>query len=568
MPKLSRRRLLAAAAPIAAAPVLGKLALTATPAAAEHGLQTHEHGHHAMGHAAMIGDEAPAVGGPNDLDALLHPAAGAAAPARAACASTRSSPSTGEIEVAPGVFFAGVDVQRHRARPGDPRDRGRHSCASASSTPARTRTRSTSTASTRRTWTASSRSSSRASEFTYEFEARPAGHAPLPLPRDAAEEAHPQGPLRRVHHRPAGAAPAGAGARDGDERLRHRRRRREQLLHRQRAHASTTRSIRSRCSRSRDRPHLSRQPDRVRPRSTRSTCTRDFFRYQPTGTGDHWEYTDTVDAVPGPARHHRDRVRAHRASSCSTRTSRSSPSSAGWASSTWSTDGGAGGQRHGGRSAGACWALVPIVLLAVAVGGVRRPRVVGRRPARRRTRRRRTSSTSGASSSSRARSGSASRTRSADDLTIASVTVDDAIVPFTLDGPRDARATALEHDRRAVRLGRGRADLGRRHELDAGSRPSRQIAAAVETPGAERRAASLGYAIIGFLVGVVPIALGLLWLPSLRRADPRWLAAFMALTGGLLTFLGVEALFEALRAARRRCPARSAGPGSSCSGSR
>ena len=60
--------------------------------------------------------------------------------------------------------------------------------------------------------------------------------AALPLPRDAVEEAHPQGPLRRADHRPEGAARAGAGARDGDERLRHRRRRREQLLHRQRAH--------------------------------------------------------------------------------------------------------------------------------------------------------------------------------------------------------------------------------------------------------------------------------------------------------------------------------------------
>ena len=59
--------------------------------------------------------------------------------------------------------------------------------------------------------------------------------AALPLPLDAAEEAHPQGPLRRVHHRSAGAARARAGARDGDERLRHRRRRREQLLHGQRA---------------------------------------------------------------------------------------------------------------------------------------------------------------------------------------------------------------------------------------------------------------------------------------------------------------------------------------------
>ena len=72
--------------------------------------------------------------------------------------------------------------------------------------------------------------------------------APLPLPRDAAEEAHPQGPLRRLHHRPAEAAQAGAGARDGDERLRHRRRRREQLLHRQRAAPSTTRATRSGCA--------------------------------------------------------------------------------------------------------------------------------------------------------------------------------------------------------------------------------------------------------------------------------------------------------------------------------
>ena len=70
------------------------------------------------------------------------------------------------------------------------------------------------------------------------------------------------------------------------------------------------------------------------------------------------------------------------------------------------------------------------------------------------------------------------------------------------------------------------------------------VAAAVETPTASARG-FLGYGVIGFLVGVVPVALGLLWLPSLRRADPRWLAAFMALTAGLLSFLGVESLTEA-----------------------
>jgi len=48
-----------------------------------------------------------------------------------------------------------------------------------------------------------------------------------------------------------------------------------------------------------------------------------------------------------------------------------------------------------------------------------------------------------------------------------------------------------------------------------------------------------------FVVLFVPIALGLLWLPALRQASAVWLAAFMAFTAGLLSFLGVEALTEA-----------------------
>src|SRR5262249_7378331 len=36
------------------------------------------------------------------------------------------------------------------------------------------------------------------------------------------------------------------------------------------------------------------------------------------------------------------------------------------------------------------------------------------------------------------------------------------------------------------------------------------------------------------------------WLPSLRRAEARWVAAFMALTAGLLSFLALDAFAEAL----------------------
>ena len=68
----------------------------------------------------------------------------------------------------------------------------------------------------------------------------------------------------------------------------------------------------------------------------------EFFRYQPTGTGDNWEYTDTVMQCQGQRGVSRSTSRTP-AGSCSTRTSPSSPSSAGWASSRWSTDGGSGG---------------------------------------------------------------------------------------------------------------------------------------------------------------------------------------------------------------------------------
>ena len=131
-----------------------------------------------------------------------------------------------------------------------------------------------------------------------------------------------------------------------------------------------------------------------------------------------------------------------------------------------------------------------------------------------------------------------------DDLTIGSVTVDDAIVPYELDGPRTLerlRSSTIvvpydwvENEPLAVGV-----------TSSTGIEVTKEIAAAVETPEPSP-GGFLGYALIGLLVGIVPIALGLLWLPSLRGARPEWIAAFMALTGGLLTFLGVEALSEAL----------------------
>ena len=56
-------------------------------------------------------------------------------------------------------------------------------------------------------------------------------------------------------------------------------------------------------------------------------------------------------------------------------------------------------------------------------------------------------------------------------------------------------------------------------------------------------------ALLGFYVGVIPVALGMLWLPWVRRIPRRWLRGVMALTVGLLGFLAIDATLEGLELA-------------------
>jgi len=54
------------------------------------------------------------------------------------------------------------------------------------------------------------------------------------------------------------------------------------------------------------------------------------------------------------------------------------------------------------------------------------------------------------------------------------------------------------------------------------------------------------FALLGVYVGVIPVALGLIWFPALKRVPEGWMDFFLFLTLGLLVFLGVDALHEAL----------------------
>lgn len=70
-----------------------------------------------------------------------------------------------------------------------------------------------------------------------------------------------------------------------------------------------------------------------------------------------------------------------------------------------------------------------------------------------------------------------------------------------------------------------------------------EIEAAALTPEADARTVGV-YALLGVYIGVLPIAIGLLWFPALRRASKRWLGFFLAFTVGLLAFLLIDTVAE------------------------
>jgi len=54
------------------------------------------------------------------------------------------------------------------------------------------------------------------------------------------------------------------------------------------------------------------------------------------------------------------------------------------------------------------------------------------------------------------------------------------------------------------------------------------------------------YGLLGIYVGVIPVSLGLLWYPAMKRMRRKWLGFILALTVGLLVFLLVDTFLEVL----------------------
>ena len=133
-----------------------------------------------------------------------------------------------------------------------------------------------------------------------------------------------------------------------------------------------------------------------------------------------------------------------------------------------------------------------------------------------------------------------------DDVTVAQVQVDEAFWTFTTD-----RGQSLAHlGRTTVRIPYPWVE-GEAHAVrvltSTGTAFAHEIPVAVSTPTLNARFLGI-FTLIGLYVGVLPVAIGLLWFPYLARLSSRGMDFLLALTIGLLVFLLVDGAQEGLEA--------------------
>jgi len=85
--------------------------------------------------------------------------------------------------------------------------------------------------------------------------------------------------------------------------------------------------------------------------------------------------------------------------------------------------------------------------------------------------------------------------------------------------------------------------------ISDGTRFSKGVDAAALAPTPNIEQASF-FALIGTYVGVIPILIGLLWFPFIRRLSANKYNFILSLTAGLLVFLGLDALIESTEIAQ------------------
>jgi ZIP family zinc transporter len=140
------------------------------------------------------------------------------------------------------------------------------------------------------------------------------------------------------------------------------------------------------------------------------------------------------------------------------------------------------------------------------------------------------------------------RNTSPQELNVAQVNINDAIWPYTVSPSPTI-----------PRLGSAVLTLaypwvhGEAYEIGVVSSSSIPFNISIPVAAVTTRVSSgtlLSFTLIGLYVGVIPIILGMLWLPVLKRMGAGAMLFLMSATVGLLLFLGIDATTEALELTR------------------
>ena len=133
------------------------------------------------------------------------------------------------------------------------------------------------------------------------------------------------------------------------------------------------------------------------------------------------------------------------------------------------------------------------------------------------------------------------------EITISQIVINDSFWPFTITPSQTLN-----------RLERGEVMIqypwveGEAYEITLLSSSGIKFDRIIEVATTTRTASTgalLSFTLIGLYVGVIPIFLGMVWFPVLKRLGSKWMMFLMAITAGLLLFLGLDATNEALEQA-------------------
>ncbi len=132
-------------------------------------------------------------------------------------------------------------------------------------------------------------------------------------------------------------------------------------------------------------------------------------------------------------------------------------------------------------------------------------------------------------------------------VTVAQVMVDDANWVHSLDGSR----TVDRLESRIITIPYPWVE-GEPHSValvtSTGLTFTGEVPVATRSPAVDARYLTT-FALLGVYAGVIPVFIGLLWLPFVRSVGRRWIDFLLSLTIGLLIFLGVSSLIEATETA-------------------